>query len=144
MTSPSSAWSVALAAERNPVTGTSATGGIGVGDGVGVGLGDAIGLGDARPAGGRERPAELDSGWIWLPARWPSGPMPTKPPASTAVVRTTSTPRVAEAARTGRGRRFIRSEWYSGAPAMQPARWMADPTGFEPAISSVTGWHVWP
>jgi hypothetical protein len=21
---------------------------------------------------------------------------------------------------------------------------MADPTGFEPAISSVTGWHVWP
>jgi hypothetical protein len=21
---------------------------------------------------------------------------------------------------------------------------LADPTGFEPAISSVTGWHVWP
>jgi hypothetical protein len=21
---------------------------------------------------------------------------------------------------------------------------MAGPTGFEPAISSVTGWHVWP
>ena len=87
---------------------------------------------------------------------WPSGRRPS--PSCGARRRSSSAPRACRSGRTcpetdlfaglglSRGRADGRARNRNAPPRRRGVRWcsMADPTGFEPAISSVTGWHVGP
>ena len=144
---------MAVTVARNWVTGTIAASTVpGVGTGVAVGAGVAatvgagvrvgVGVGDALP-----RAVDADGAAGASPP-----PNPSSVPASATATLSPSRPRT-----TSIGRRAVESRGIAGIlpeaeerPVRAGGRGvgrcevMADPTGFEPAISSVTGWHVGP